>query len=54
VTAQELRTSLDKLAALDERLGGEGPRPLTRVLNEVARASVPRAKKKWTPRRREP
>jgi uncharacterized protein len=52
VTAQELRASLDKLAALDEHLRGQGPRPLTRVLNEVARASVPRAKKRWTPRDR--
>lgn len=52
VTAQELRASLDRLAALDEKLGGDGPRPLRRVLNEIAKAAVPRAKRKWTPVKR--
>ena len=51
VTAQEMRESIAKLAALDERLGGEGPRPLTRVLDGIIRAATPRAKKKWIPRR---
>lgn len=50
VTAQELRDPLAKLKALDEALGGDGPRPLTRVLNDVARAGVPRAKRRWIPR----
>jgi Fe-S-cluster containining protein len=49
VTAAELKSSLDKLRALDEALGGEGPRPLTNVLNDIARAQVPRLKRKWTP-----
>jgi Fe-S-cluster containining protein len=51
VTAAELKSSLDKLRALDEALGGEGPRPLTNVLNDIARAQVPRLKRKWTPLR---
>jgi uncharacterized protein len=51
VTAAELKGSLDKLRALDETLGGEGPRPLTNVLNDIARAQVPRLKRKWTPLR---
>ena len=50
VTAAELRTSLDKLRALDEALGGDGPRPLTRVLNDIARSHIPRRKRKWTPK----
>ena len=51
VTAQELKPSLDKLAALDEKLGGDGPRPLTRVLDGIAKASAPRAKRKWITKR---
>ena len=51
VTAQELKPSLDKLAALDEKLAGEGPRPLTRVLDGILKAQQVRAKKKWLPRR---
>jgi uncharacterized protein len=54
VTAKELRGSIDRLKALDEALGGEGPRPLRRVLNEIVQSAVPRAKKKWVPGRREP
>ena len=50
VTAQEMRASLDALASLDEKLGGDGPHPLTRVLDGIAKASVPRAKRKWIPR----
>ena len=52
VTAQELKPSLDRLAALDETLGGDGPRPLTRVLDQVARSGVPRAKRRWVARPR--
>jgi Fe-S-cluster containining protein len=52
VTAQELKPSLDKLAALDEVLGGDGPRPLTRVLDNVIRSGIPRAKRRWIPGRR--
>jgi len=44
VTAQELRGSLDKLNALDESLGHEGPRPLTRVLDTILRSSRKRRK----------
>lgn len=54
VTAQELRPSLDRLAALDEKLGGEGPRPLTRVLDGILKASTPRAKRRWVPKRPPP
>jgi Fe-S-cluster containining protein len=50
VTAQEMKASIDRLNALDETLGGEGPRPLTRVLSDVARAGVPRAKRRWIPK----
>jgi uncharacterized protein len=50
ITARELKPSLDKLAALDETLGGDGPRPLTRVLDDILKASRPRAKRRWIPR----
>lgn len=49
VTAQELKPSLDRLAALDEKLGADGPRPLTRVLNDIVKAGTPRAKRRWIP-----
>ena len=49
VTAQEMREPLARLKALDEVLGGDGPRPLLRVLGDVAKASVPRAKRRWIP-----
>ncbi|HEY2773333.1 MAG TPA: YkgJ family cysteine cluster protein [Candidatus Binatia bacterium] len=51
ISASELKPSLDRLAALDEVLGGDGPRPLTRVLNEIARAAVPRLRRRpWVRR----
>ncbi len=51
VTAAELKPALARLAALDESLGGDGPRPLRRALNDVLKAAVPRAKRRWVPRR---
>jgi len=37
VTARELDGSLKRLAALDEALGGDGPRPLLNVLDDTTR-----------------
>jgi hypothetical protein len=34
VPARELKHALDRLAALDEKRGGDGPRPLTRALSQ--------------------
>lgn len=42
VGAQHLRASLDALAALDEKIGGGGPRPLTRVLDGILRSAIKR------------
>jgi Fe-S-cluster containining protein len=50
VTAKELKPALDALAALDEQLGGDGPRPLRRVLDDVALSQQKRRKAVWVKR----
>ena len=35
---------------LGKALGGDGPRPLTRVLDDVVRSGVPRQKRRWIPK----